>query len=246
MHALKAVLLFACLLVSGSVSAEGLLGPAANPPDQTIFNYRTEVVEQDEFFSGNNTAGSIGKLGWSFTGGTAALQTSAANHPGVMRRSTSASSGTLASFYQYVGVTAQWAATDYDLVWVVKLVQVDANTSARWGAFSSFLSNPPADGAFFERLDADTNFFCVSRLGADQTGTHIDSGVVADTGWHRYAIHRRSTSITFEIDGVPVCGVMTTNISTAVMQGATQIVNSTAADKSIDHDYYEIKLKVTR
>lgn len=222
------------------VWADGVLTPAANPPVVGLYDYRSTVMEQEEFWTGNNTSGQIGKLGWGFTNGTAAIQTSVANRPGIMRRATSASSGTLASFYQYTGVTAQWAATNYDLTWIIRMNQVDANTSARWGAFSSYLSNPPADGVFFENLDSETKYYCVSRSGGVQT--RVDSTVTADTNFHRFEIHRQAASVTFAIDGVPVCGAITTNISAAVMQGATQIVNSAAADKTMDHDYYEIRL----
>lgn len=200
----------------------------------------TRVWLQEEFSTGSNANGSVGALGWAFSGGTITMQTSEAGRPGIIRRDTGATINTNATLSaRFTAGAGSFHANDtFDVVWIVRVNTVDANTQVRAGAGNDITANPPNDGVYFEKLAADTNWFSVTRSGGTQTRT--DMGVAVTTGWVRLRVRRSSGSaIAFSIDGGAET-THTTNIpGTAQMPGA-QIFNTAAASKTIDYDYFDL------
>lgn len=221
-----------------ATAAAGLL-----PGRNKLYDYRTCVQLQDDFLSGGNTTAVVGALGWHFVGGVYAVQASEAGHPGIGRRNTTAASGTVS--YTILNNTKQdiLTAGPLDLLWVARLNDIDANTTARVGA--GYLVNlaQPTNGQYFEKLDADTNWFCVTRAAGVQTRT--DTGVAVNTAFHTFSIIRTGSSVRFELDGV-VVATHTTHIPSQALTPAIQIINSAAADKTIDLDYFELEYEVSR
>lgn len=199
----------------------------------------------EEFVGNGTTSGTIGTHGWSVANGVTVSTASAANHPGIINRSTGASSGTNATLYlTNQGTIGLFIPSDtFDLTWVVRLNHNDANTLARVG-LASATTDPPANGMYFEKLAADTNWFRVTR--ASSTETRTDHGTAAGTGWVKFRIRRKDAStIGYSIDGGTEADV-TTNIPTAALSPWMQIVNSAASAKTIDADYLGLDIAVTR
>jgi hypothetical protein len=199
----------------------------------------------EEFVGNGATSGTLGTHSWSSSGGTIASVASEAHHPGIIRRSTGGTSGTVAVTYlNNVGSSdLLLPAADFDLVFVARLNTNDANTTVRVGALGN-TSSPPNNGMYIEKLDADTNWFGVCRSGGVQTRT--DLGVAVSTGWARFRVRRKDAStIGFSIDGGTETDIAT-NVPTTAHSPMWQIVNSAAAAKTIDVDVMDLQIAVTR
>lgn len=206
-----------------------------------IYPYQSTIEIQDDFMSGGTTSGTLGTLGWSIAGGVSTTPVSTTNRIGLFRKDTSAVAATVA----YVILSAQATNTDpavpHSILWIAQLNNNDVNTTIRLGAASTFTVSPPAHGIYIEKLDADTNFFCVTRAANVQTRT--DSGVAVNTSFNTLAYTRNSSGVQFVINGALVCSVMTTNIPTSFINPGAHIVNSAAAAKTIDLDYFQMKIQ---
>lgn len=207
----------------------------------SIYDYRTTIKLQDDFIAGSTTSAAIGTLGWTFANGSITKLEGEANHPGIIRRSTGAVSGTVATFFIYNSAQPFIpAGSSYDIVWLFRLNTNDANTTVRIGTHSMTITDPPGSGEYLEKLDADTNWFFVTRNGGTQTRTN--TGVAVGTDWVTLRpVKTGNTSVAFYLNGVLV-GTSTTNLPAVGVNPAVTIVNSTAAAKTIDFDYFELDL----
>lgn len=235
---MKTLLLVLALMIPGSVLAEGVLTPAANPPDAVLYDYRSTIELQDDFISGSASSGLIGSLGWS-AGGTLSTLVGTANRFGVVQFSTGTTSGTIARLSLLFN--SLLPQQEHSISFVIRLNTNDANTTIRIGSTSNFAASPANEGIYLEKLDADTNWFCVTR--GVSTQTRVDSTIAVTTNFATFRYVRNAAGVQFYLDGVPVCGMMTTNIPTTVIGVGAMIINSTTAAKTFDVDYAEFKIK---
>lgn len=237
MRCTKLVVLIA--LVPSLVWAASVTTPIANPPDTSLYDYRNKIELQDDFLGGLNTNGTIGGLGW--TVGGSGLKTnlaSTAGMIGLLQLNTNTSSA-VASVIALGSSSAQIdPAQAHTVLWRARLNTNDANTTVRLGSQNTGTANPPNEGIFLEKLDGDTNWFCVTRAASTQT--RVDSTVAVSTSVAVFAYERSSAGVTFTINGASVCGVMTTNIPTVFVNPTAYIINSAAAAKTIDLDYFQL------
>ena len=202
-----------------------------------IIRQWTKVSLEDHFLSGTTTSGSVGQLGW-LLAGTGSSQASESGSPGIIRLDTTTSSGTHSrvSFHN----TSSFNPGDpHVLTWRIRLNTNDANTTARFGSTNSVTANPPVHGVHFEKLDADTDWFCVTRSSSVQTRT--DSGIAVNTNMHVFKIIRSATGVDFYIDNVRVAS-QATNIPTSFLSPYAGIINSAAASKTLDLDYFSLSI----
>lgn len=202
----------------------------------------SRVSWQEDFQSSGTTNTVIGSYGWATVGGTLTNTAAEASHPGIVTRSTGTTSGTTAATYlRSTAATGVFLPADtFDLVWIVRLNTNDANTTMRVGAGNDASVSPPANGLYLEKLDADTNWFVVARASSTQTRT--DTGVATGTGWNKIRIRRVDAStVGFTLNAGSEITI-TTNIPTAALQPMHQIVNSAAAAKTCDLDYFDLLL----
>lgn len=203
-----------------------------------LYPYRSSIFLQEEFLGGSTASNSIGALGWNAANGTVSNLAGETNRFGIIRRDTSAVSGTVATLAINSGSAA---ATDpslsHRILFASRLNTNDANTTVRIGALNSPALSPPANGIYFEKLDADTNWFCITRTGGVETRT--DSTIAVNTSFNTFEYSRNSSGVQFRINNSLVC-THTTNITATFINPGLHIVNSAAAAKTIDTDYAQI------
>lgn len=210
----------------------------------SLYNYRNNIMLQDEFISGVTSSGTIGVLGWFSAGGTGVtIGNVEANRIGLFQKSTSAVANTVAHLL-LSGTQSQIPITAiYTNVWITKLNNNDGDTIYRVGLTSGGTLNPTvSNGVFFEKAAADTNWFLVTVLGG--VAMRTDSGIAVDTNWHNFKIVHNVApvdSYAFWLDGVLV-GTITTNLPNGAIQPFIHIVNTTANAKTFDVDYFEITI----
>ena len=242
MKRLSALLFVALLLLPSWVAAEGVLTQAANPPSSgTLYDYRTSLLLQDDFLSGSAANTNIGHHGWSINGGTATAISSESGRIGLIRRSTTAIINSVSAMYLGSGSIIPNTSITIQRLFVARLNESDANTTVRVGAMDGIVQNPPTHGVYLEKLDGDTNWFCVTRIAGVQT--RVDTSVAVTTASFTTFDHTvNSAGVQFKLNGVAVCGVMTTNLPTALLDTSIQITTSAAAAKTIDIDYFEMRI----
>ena len=211
-------------------------GSDMTPLPSPLYPYRATMQLQDDFITGNGS-GAWGVLGWT-SAGTLTIQGSEANRPGILRIDTGAVSGTQARI-SFSNSGAIDPASNHSDLWTARLNTNDANTTLRIGQGNSVAASPPGNGIYFEKLDADTNWFCVTRAAAVQTRN--DSGVAVNTNFNTFFISRNSSGVAFYINGALVCS-HSTNIPTQFISPFAFIINSAAAAKTVDIDYFEVKV----
>jgi hypothetical protein len=210
------------------------------------YDYKNKFVLQDDFITGTGASAQIGALGWGVSGGTATMQASTTadgGHPGLARLDTGAGAGTLARMMFETQTNAllalgSWSA---DMTWVMRLNQTNTNTMSRIGTGDDYTSDPPGTGVFFEKLNADTEWFCVTRQGASQT--RVTSSVTTDTSFHTFRMNSTPAGVSFYIDGSAVCGgTFVATLPTTLTQPTVWIKNVDAASKTLDVDYFGIEV----
>lgn len=208
-------------------------------PQSPLYPYQNSLQIQEDFIGGAAASGQIGAIGFGSTG-TVAYQASIANRFGILRIDTSAVSGTLARISLYNSGVLFDTSLPHMVVWLTRLNTNDANTTVRQGLQNTAIANPPNEGIYFEKLDADTNWFCVTRAASSQT--RVDSTVAVNTSFNSFRYSRNASGVQFSINGVNVCGLMTATIPTVFNTPTVFIINSAAAAKTIDVDYFEFRI----
>ena len=234
MNRIRALLLFGLLsLLPGLSFASDVM-----QPQSTLYPFRNMIEMQDDFITGTASSGAIGNLGFSGAG-TITFQPSAANRFGLVRFDTTAVVSTIARI-NTLQLTSFLSSNDHSNLWAARLNTNDANTTMRVGFMAFPSTSPPVDGIFFEKLDADTNWFCVTRAASTQT--RVDTTVAVSTNFANFDYTRNSSGVQFALNGTNVCGLMTTNIPTVAGTPSIMIINSAAAAKTFDVDYVQFRI----
>lgn len=221
-----------------SLFASPVLASDLQQQQNPLYPYQSSIFLQDEFF-GSDTSVSIGSLGWSVNGGSTSNAAATSTRIGLLNRQTGAA---IVNAYLFLYSTTSQAyspAFATDMTWIFRPNTVDANTEYRLGGFSGIVSNPPADGIYIEKVAADTNWFCVARNANVQT--RVDSGIAVTASTFYNLRHiRNSTGVQYQINGVSVCGTISTNLPTANISPDAMIASTAAANKTMDIDYFQV------
>lgn len=216
-------------------------GSTLDTQKSTLYPFNNMIALQDDFLSGTTSTGNVGSLGWSFSGGTVTVVNGMANRYGIIERSTGAVINTVAPILLSSNSTAIDPSVNLYILHVLAVGTNDSNTTIRIGAGNSLFASPVVHGIYFEKLDGDTNWFCVTR--ASSVETRVDSGVSIDTSFHNFRIDRRSTGVEWRIDNVRVCASHPqTNIPAVFINPGSHIVNSAASSKTYQLDYFEMRI----
>lgn len=222
-----------------------ILSAAAGAMLLEQYDYRTSSYLRDEFFGGVGVTGSIGDLGWNFNGGSVTAGGGTADEPGLYTLATGGSSGVTCSLYTQ-GTAAMFVPGTHDLVWRIRLNTNDANTTVHAGIQDSVTSVAPANGCYFQKLDADTNWFAVSRAANVQTGTRTDTGVAVSTSFVTFRIVRTGSAQVAYYIGGQLVALHSANIHAANCNTVLAIKNSAAADKTLSVGFFSMLVPVAR
>ena len=209
-------------------------------PQSTLYPFQNSVEVSEEFLNGTQASGAIGALGWAIDGGSANGQPGVASHPGLQRIDTSAVINTQPDLFLASSISNMVPTDNHRVMWVGRLNTNDGNTTMRHGMNDQVTTNPPTNGIYIEKLDADTNYFCVTRNAAVQT--RVDSGAAVNTNFHNMGYTRNTSGVQFVINGVNVCGLINTNIPTVAIRPVFTLINSAAANKTYDLDYFSLSI----
>jgi len=220
--------------------------PIAFDGSPGLYNYRYGFTLQDEFLSGTQSSSQVGSLGWVTAGGVAA-QSAEANSPGLYRFSTGAVINTISRLSTH-NSSAFDPSTYHRISWLVRVNTPDANTTVRFGAANSVAGNPPNNGIVFEKLAADTNWFAVVYSGA-VLQHRIDTGIAVSASFVSlmYEYNPATASIGFFVNRQLVVTISNPVIPAAFISPYGFIINTAAADKTFDVDYFDMIVKgITR
>lgn len=211
----------------------------------TVGLSQTETLTFDDFISGGYTSFSAigGKLGWynSPSGSGAIRPIQEEEHPGIVKLSTGAVSGSHAWMYipgdsripGFVKFRDKW-----NVQCVVKLVSIDsgAQTAISMGSSIGY----GGEYIRFEKLFADSNVFAVCSNG---TQTRVDVlSPVANT-WYRFGIRKErgnTENVVFSINGADVATMGASLPSAASSLSAQFLIDTNAlADKQLWVDYWQ-------
>lgn len=204
----------------------------------------TQGVIEDDFLFASTESGEIGSLGWGFTNGTWGIVNPEANHPGTCRRTSTAVATTVASSFPGGGGTSAALRMDQvsEMTWIIKPTTADVDFDLRFGLASDLTSATPTNGAYFEKLAADTNWFGVGRVSGVESRT--DTGVAFAAGWFRLRLRRIDAStVGFSVNGgaeVTVTGDVP--IGTNILAFGFHIVPQSANARAVDVDYFSLKM----
>lgn len=204
------------------------------------YNFRTEVFLQDDFLNESTNSGSIGDLNFSTLQGTTTVPIPEVNHPGIVRRATGASAGTVSTLKLGTSEASFIPSDGHMVMWLVRLNTNDSDTVVRIGSFPNSVADPFTDGIYFEKLLADTQWNIVARASSSET--RINTGIDVSTNWALFSYIRTQMGVLFSINNTPVGSLITTTIPTVRIHPGTMISNGAAASKTIDHDFFQFSM----
>lgn len=228
-------------LVSGGAVQPRSVHPQIAQFPMVVTTPDTGMFVSDDFVSGSAATGNMGELGWSFSGGGQVPQEGVANHPGIVRKTTSATAGTYGVMRLAVdGLLIP--SHDFEQLFIALPNSTDTDTTIRVGIGNASTDDPPANGVYFEKLGADTNWFAVTRDAGVQTRT--DTGVAVTSTWMRFRVRRvDATTIGFSLNSGTE-QTHTANIPTVALNPFIAISNNAAsANKSIDIDQFSLLIQ---
>jgi len=202
----------------------------------------------DDFMSGNCGAnqyhGTTQLRSFSNSGGDSVSCTSGvvANHPGVVRITTGATSGNDSALHSNQASTP--IGGFFTLRFLVSLTSA-ANVELDLG-FMDNTAGSDNNACKIEKASADTNWFFVCKNGGTQTRT--DSGVAVAAEWRAFQVRRVDAStIGFRtattLDGLTGAAetTITTNLPTANLSIVFRLGTTTTAAKSLDLDFFDLR-----
>jgi hypothetical protein len=206
--------------------------------------------DDDEFVSGALvTTGNISDLSWGLTaatGGTAGFQNGAANHPGVLRLATGATSGNNQRIHLGASATAA-TLTPSDFSRIRGIVAIPTITTGVWKfGLGVDVSVATADqfgtaGAWFE-FDpaANANWQTNTRQASTTTSNNSSVAVTAGNWYQLEMVRLQNGSWQFAINGALAFTHSANQPTTGCMLGFL-VQTATAAARNFDIDYCAIK-----
>jgi hypothetical protein len=185
-------------------------------------------------------------LKWNTTANTRGMLNSELNAPGIVRITTTTTSGNFALFHL-------WQANNFGVIAAANLSAIEfrvrynslTDIFAAIGASQNW-AVAPANTMYFRATTGDTNWQAV-HIGIS-VNTTIDTGVPIAAGvWVKFRIERDPTECRYFIDGNLVATVTTNLIPDNILLNPGVYGQTlSATQKIIDMDYAKISVKATR
>ncbi len=237
-----ALALLALPMVAGAQSMNPPVGGTASDPADTSY-----PILWDDFLTGGLTSGTIGQLGWSFNGTSivSSTYTLFADRPGLLGFQNAASA--TGGVYTPGGSVTRYANIDRLIFWVAAATGAN-DPSERVGLLSGSMSVASNDdGAYFEHLNTDTNWFAVTQDGAAATRRDTNVPFVANTFFRLEIRHPSTNTWLFYINNSPVATGNSGNLPTEsylCFFAYQMTTNGTVVNGFLD--YFWARLKTTR
>jgi len=201
------------------------------------------VSLSNDFISGSSTNNLIGAFGLSRSGpGGQDIIPLSVGHAGIIRlRTQNNVAGTPARLHQgsLTNDTFFSFNSPFSLSMVMRLNSIDANVISRFGICNDAANDPPSDGIYFEKLQADTEWFAIIRANDVETRVPTNKTIVADFSQFELRFININT-IGFKIDnGTEI--TVTNQPSSATVQMYVQLRHFTNGQRSIDFDYFNLE-----
>lgn len=199
----------------------------------------------DDFISQSNETGEIGLLGWLLTNGNLNALANEQNHPGIVRRSTTAIANSICSLYLAGNTNSTLFRFDEfdEMTWIFRLPFAVTDTILSFGLKAAFGVLAPAHGVYLQSLPTDINWFFVCRN--NNLETRVDSNIPRNIAWVRIRMRRVSAAeVGFSINGGAEV-LVTANVPDAAdsMNVGMQITQTGTAVRNVDLDYFSMKLR---
>lgn len=196
------------------------------------------------------SAGSIGEMGWTMSGTTAAptFQTSVAGRPGVLRSATGNTSGNRTSLhFGNAANSAVLAPADIARMTFGLSIPTITTMTAKWGHGVDLSVATAGDfgtaGMWVEFVPATSDKFRYCTRQASTTTVNTDTGADVVAGnWYRFDIIRKQNGNVQFLKNLALMFEHTANLPTTVGNVGTTIHTLTAAARNIDHDYFGMNL----
>jgi len=203
------------------------------------------VILVDDFFSNTLTTGLIGELGWRFTNGSVAEIAAADGHPGIIRRTSAATTGNVASTYVGSAVTSALFRWDQfeECTFIIDMDSLASNYTARVGITNQAGTSPPGIGCYFEGVvtGGAGNWVPIVKNGANQNSTA--NAWAVSTNWAKMKIRRISnTQVGFTFNNnsevTETLGSPNNIPDSTGMQWFLQLTPAANTARSIDIDFF--------
>ena len=230
---------------SGASSSNYLRGDQTWATPSGGSNPLTSIVLTDEFIGGLLTTGNAGSLGWGLTTAPTVVA-SVANHVGIRQIPTSTTSGNVNAFWLGAQNTDNIQYNDLcDFTFVIRITDISTMTAfvGAMDAMTTAVGNQDRYG--FEYIaGTDTYWRMVTGNGSASTRTNTDITVVNNT-WYTLRVVRTGSGVDYYINGVSK-GSITTNLPDTALNFGFHVQTNTAALRSMQCDFFNLVLTVTR
>ena len=205
----------------------------------------SKIVLVEDFYSNTLTTGLLGDLDWRFTNGSVSEIAADANHPGIIRRTSAATSANVASLYLGSVVTSALFRWDQfeECTFIFKMESLATNASYRFGITNQAGSSAPGIGVYIEGAvsSGSGNWVPVIKNGSSVTGS-INSWAIS-TNWAKIKIRRiSSTQAAFKfnnnVEVTETLGSPNNIADSAGLQWFMHIVPAVNTARSVDLDYF--------
>lgn len=234
--------------------------PTANINAVDIIDKRP-VVQDDADIGGDfmgsclsntaaTSAGSIGEMGWTMSGTTAAptFQTSVAGRPGVLRSATGTTSGNRTSLhFGNAANSAIIAPVDIARMTFGISIPTITTMAAKFGHGVDLSQAAAGDhgtaGMWVEYLPATSLKWRYCTRQASVTTVNTDTGAdVAAGSWYRFDIIRKQNGNVQFLKNLALMFEHTANLPTTVGNVGATVHTLTAAARNLDHDYFAMNI----
>jgi len=236
-----------CVKVDGTSGACGT-GGSSDPFDRSVARW------VEEFASGLATAGNVGSLGWTFSNNNGSSSVSLlegeADHPGIVKVKTGTTSGNDSSMALRNGIGVNDIArfdntAGWEFQWLVRPTQV--TDVAHWiglGAYGQPFASSGSIAVKFDTNASDATWIFQNCNGTCGTAASTVTPVAGT--W--YLIRIRSLvagTILFSVNGESEVSI-SSNLPTATLSPGISVRTRTAAESSLDVDWFAGQMTVTR
>jgi hypothetical protein len=221
-----------------------------------MFDPTKAVTLFDDFMSGTNATGSVGSLGWEFTGTGGILTNPNPNSSGTLGEVLATSGGTNTNpflvYLSYITTVPPadnpgWNSQIFDMRWRIKLAKT-TSVAYFFGLESGGLAEATATDFIaiaYNTGASDTGFTLITKTSSGARNA-VSIGVSADTSYHTLRLRGDGTGRVYaSVDGGTEVST-TTSVPSAALIPASCVTTLTNATAAFRLDYWWMFMELAR